>query len=150
MLNPDYSFANDLNENPLLPPAIELPVKDLLPGSEVEFAAGDGDDDFAPHDLALDVRIGIILAGIVVPILFDGLVRDKALEKIVVVFEKAWLVIIDIYACADMHRIDQTQSFFDAALPQCGLNLRRDIDVCTPRLCLEKQFFAICFHGGLA
>jgi hypothetical protein len=35
----------------------------LFPGAEIEFAFGDGDDDFAAHDLALQMSVGVVLAG---------------------------------------------------------------------------------------
>jgi hypothetical protein len=32
----------------------------LLPGSEVELASGDGDDDLAAHDAAFQMRVGVV------------------------------------------------------------------------------------------
>jgi hypothetical protein len=72
MVQPDFreaarrSLADDLDEDPLRPVAVELAVEDLLPGAEVELALGDGDDDLAAHDLAFEVGVGVVLAGAVV------------------------------------------------------------------------------------
>jgi len=49
--------------------AVELPVKDLLSGAQVELAVGDGHDDLAAHDLPLHVRVGVVLARVIVAIL---------------------------------------------------------------------------------
>ena len=71
-------LPDDLDEHALRAPAVELAVEDLLPRPEVELAVGDGHDHLAAHDLALDVRVGVVLAGVVVPPLAVGLVRARA------------------------------------------------------------------------
>ena len=40
-------------------------VEDLLPRAEVQLTAGDGDHDFAAHDRALEMRVGIVLGTVV-------------------------------------------------------------------------------------
>src|SRR5262245_40221451 len=60
------SLPDDLHQHPLVPVAIELAVEDLFPGAEVEFALGDGADDFPAHDLPLEVGVGVVFAGAVV------------------------------------------------------------------------------------
>ena len=35
------------------PVAVKFAVENLFPGAEIEFAFGDGDDHFSPHDLGL-------------------------------------------------------------------------------------------------
>jgi hypothetical protein len=59
-------LPNHLHQHALRPSSVELAVKDLLPGAEVELAGGDGDDDFAAHDLPLEVGVGVVFAGAVV------------------------------------------------------------------------------------
>ena len=68
-LEQDYLFPNNLNQYSLSSHAVELAVKDLLPGAEVQFAVCDGNHNFATHDLPLHVRIGIILARAVMLVL---------------------------------------------------------------------------------
>jgi hypothetical protein len=46
------SFSNNFDQGPFSPAAIEFAVKDLFPGTKIEFSFGDGHDHFAPHDLA--------------------------------------------------------------------------------------------------
>ncbi len=54
-------FADDFNQDAFASPSVKFPVKDLLPGTKIELSIGDGDDDLAPHDLAFDMGIAIIL-----------------------------------------------------------------------------------------
>ena len=63
------SFADDLDQDALPAPAVELGVEDLLPRTEVQLTVRNGKNHFAPHDLALHMRIGIILTGIIMTIL---------------------------------------------------------------------------------
>ena len=61
-----HSLPNDLDENSLSASPVELVVEDMLPGTEVQPAVGDGDDDLAAHDLTLVVGVGVVLTGAVV------------------------------------------------------------------------------------
>src|SRR3990172_8630863 len=92
--HPTQSLADDFDENALSAPSIELAVEDLLPGTEIELAIGDGDHHLAPHDLPLQVRVGIVLAGPVVAIARDRLPRGQALEPdLIIVMETAFVVV---------------------------------------------------------
>src|SRR5882724_11615122 len=72
---PVTSFSKDFRQDALSASPVEFAVENLFPGSEVEFAFGDGDDDFAAHDLALEMRVGVVFAGPVVGILGDEIGR---------------------------------------------------------------------------
>src|SRR5574341_2188657 len=61
--------SNHLDEHALLPPPVELPVEDLLPRAKIEPASGDRHHHFPSHHLALQVRVGVVLAGVVVAVL---------------------------------------------------------------------------------
>jgi len=61
-------FANDLDQHALAAPSIELAIKNLLPRAEVEFTRRYRDHNLPPHNLAFQMRIGIILAGSVVAV----------------------------------------------------------------------------------
>jgi hypothetical protein len=56
-------------------------------------------------------------------------------------------VIIDEHTGRDVHGVDQTQSFFDAAGAEATVNLRRDIEQPAARGDLEPEFFAEGFQG---
>src|SRR5262245_48111631 len=86
------SLPNDFYQHPFAPPAVELTVKNLLPRTEVELAVGDRDDHFAPHHLPLDVRVGVILARIVVSVLLDRLVRRELFQPDRIVMVQTGLV----------------------------------------------------------
>ncbi len=75
--------------------AVEFAVEDLFPRAEVEFAFGDGDNDFAAHDLTLEMRIGVIFASAVVAVSRGGRVRRQFLQPNVVVMMQARLVVVD-------------------------------------------------------
>jgi hypothetical protein len=64
---PPASLSNHLHQHALRPSPVEFSLKDLLPGAEVEFAGGDGDDDFAAHDLPFEVGVGVVFAGAAMP-----------------------------------------------------------------------------------
>src|SRR4029077_9221775 len=96
------SLPDDLDEHALLAPAIELAVEDLLPRTEVERAAGDGDDDLAAHDLALVVRVAVVFAGAIVVIAFRTRVEGRELlEPAGIVLVQARLVVVDEHARRD-------------------------------------------------
>ena len=46
-------LAYDLNEGSFAPAPIKLPIKNLLPGTEIEFSFRNGNDYFTAHDLTL-------------------------------------------------------------------------------------------------
>ena len=142
-LFPDY-----LDEDALLPAAVELAVEDLFPRPEIELPVGDRDNDFTAHHLAFDMSIGIVLAGVVVPVLADWIVRDQTFEKVVVVFKQTGFIVIDIHARADMHRIHKTKAFLDAVFLQGRFYLRSDVDVRAAGFRLKCQFFSIGFHDA--
>src|SRR5436190_21518137 len=85
------SFADDLDQHPLGPPAVEFAVKNLLPRAEVELAARDRDDNFAAHDLALVMSVGVIFAGAVVLIpLRRWVERRQRLQPFLVIRMQPW------------------------------------------------------------
>jgi hypothetical protein len=51
--------SNDLDQDALPAPAVELAVKDLLPRAEVEPLVGDRHDDLAAHHLSFQMGIGV-------------------------------------------------------------------------------------------
>jgi hypothetical protein len=82
-------FSNDLNQHPLPLAPVKLPVKDLLPGAKIQPAVGHRHHHLSTHDLPLQVRVRIVLAGTVVPILVDRRVRRELLQPDLVVVVKA-------------------------------------------------------------
>src|SRR5258708_7571940 len=56
---------HDLHDDTLLPLAVELGVEALLPRTEIERAAGDRQHPLVPHERPFQVRVGIVLARLV-------------------------------------------------------------------------------------
>ncbi len=141
------SFADDLHEHPLRSTSVELAVEDLFPGSEVEFSFGDSNDDLSTHDLPLQMRVGIVLAGPVVLVtLGRGVERGELFEPGFIILVQARLIIVDEHTGGDMHGVHEDQSLGDAALTDCVLNPRRDVEKAHPAGKLERQILGVRFQ----
>src|SRR5262245_14930575 len=103
------SLADDFHQDPLSPPAVELAVEDLFPRAEVELARGDRDDRLPAEELALQMRVRVVLARVVVAPPRRRLVRAEALEQRPEVLVQAALVVVDEDARADVHCIDEDE-----------------------------------------
>ena len=77
---------DDLDQNALRPPPVELAIEDGLPRSEVEFTFGDGNDNFTAHDLSFVMGVSVILARSVVFVMADWFMRGEFFEPALVVF----------------------------------------------------------------
>lgn len=62
------SLTYNLHEYSLASTPIELTVENLLPRPKIQLALGNRHDHLAPHQLALDMGVAIVLSGFVVPI----------------------------------------------------------------------------------
>ena len=90
------SFPNDFDEHPLAPTAIEFTVKYLFPRAEIQFTAGDSDDYFPPHHLALEMSVSVVLARSIVMVLRNGVVRRQSFQPdFVIVQETIFRVIYE-------------------------------------------------------
>ena len=89
------SLAENFHERAFAAAAVELAVENLFPRAEVEFARSHGDDDLAAHDGALEVGVGVVLAGAVVVVSRVGLFGRKLFEPALVVGMQAGLVVVD-------------------------------------------------------
>ena len=78
-------LPDDFDQRAFASSAIPLSVEDLFPRAEIEFAFGDGDNDFAAHHLPFEVSIGVILTGVVVTVLAGGFVGGELFKPIFVV-----------------------------------------------------------------
>src|ERR1035441_6571515 len=142
-------FSDDLNQRAFLASAVELAVEDLLPRSKVELAAGDGNHHFASHHLPLHVRVRIVFAGAVVPVLRGRLVGREPFEPFLVIRVQARLIVVDEHGSRDVHGIDQHQTFLDTAFPEAVFHLPCDIEERAPAGNLKPQFSAKGFHPAI-
>ena len=140
-------LANDLNQHSFRSASVELAVKNLLPGAEIELPVGNGDDNLPAHDLPFVMGVAVVLAGAVVVVgLRRGIVRGKLLQPSLVVFVEPRLVVVDEHRCGDVHRVDKHQSVAHAALVDRRLDLRRDVHEIHPLGDVEREGFPMCFH----
>ena len=109
-LKQELSRPDDLDQHPLPTPAVELPVEDPLPRAKVEPALGHRHHHLAPHDLAFQVGVGIVFAGIIVPVLADGRMGSQSLQPLFIVLMQSVLVVIDEHAGRNVHRRYKGQS----------------------------------------
>ena len=63
------SLPNNFHQHALAAVAVEFTVENLFPRAEIQFPFRDGHHDFAAHDLAFHVRVGIVFTGAVVLVL---------------------------------------------------------------------------------
>src|SRR5574339_417957 len=94
-------LTHDLDDNALAAAAVELRVEHLLPGTEIERAVGDGQDHLVPQDGALQVRVGIVLAGLVMLVRQPR--RRELLEPRLEVLDQSVLPVVDVDARRDVH-----------------------------------------------
>ena len=57
-----------LDQHAFATSAVEFAVENLFPCAEIQFALRNCDDDFPAHDLALEMGISVVFAGLVVSI----------------------------------------------------------------------------------
>src|SRR5689334_21701084 len=123
-------LADDLDQDLLVALAVELAVEDLLPRAEIELALRDRADDLAAHELALEVRVRVVLAGAVVGVGGRArVVRGELLEPLREVLVEARLVVVDEDARRDVHRVDEAEAFLHPALVDRLLHVASDVDV---------------------
>src|SRR5436309_3010962 len=95
-------FTHHLHDDALLPLTIELGIEDLLPRAEIELAVGDGQNHLMTHDRALQMRVGIVLAGLMMTVGKTG--RGDLLEPHLKVVDETVLPIVHVDAGRDVHR----------------------------------------------
>jgi len=122
------SLSDYLDQYSLLSSAVEFAVENLFPWPEIQFAFGDRNDNFAAHDLTLQVCIGVVFAGPVVSIGVRRHVRRQFFQPQLIIVMKAWFVIVDEYRSSDVHGVHQTKTFHYVASVDEFLDLRCDID----------------------
>src|SRR5947207_15765457 len=65
------SFANHLDDHPLRPLAIEFSIEDALPSPQIKLAGDDRQNHLMVHQDGFEVRIAVILAGLVMPVILE-------------------------------------------------------------------------------
>jgi len=140
-------LPNDFHQRPLPASAIELAIKDLFPRAEVEFAFGNGYDNFASHDLPFHVGIRVILAGAVMEVLGGGRVRRQLFQPYFIIVQQSVLGIIDEDRGCYMHGVYQTEPLLHTALAHEGLHGLCDVHEPTAVWNFKPEVFCQAFHN---
>ena len=135
-------LANNLHQHSLGPAAVKLAVENLLPRAEVQFAFGDRDDDFAAHDLTLEMGVSVIFSRAIVPVSAGRRVWRESFQPNFVIVMKSGFIVINKDRSGDVHGIDETKAFGDAALVNEFFDLRRDVDEPTSARDFEPKMFS--------
>ena len=136
------SLSDYLDQHSLFSSAVEFAVENLFPRPEIQFAFGDRNDNFAAHDLTLQVCIGVVFAGTVVAIGVRRRVRRQFFQPQLIIVMKAGFIVVDEYRSRDVHGVDQTKTFGYAAPVNEFLDLWRDIDEPTSIRYFKPKMFS--------
>src|SRR5688572_13338415 len=98
-------FPHHFHDDALATLAVEFRVEDLFPWPEVECAAGDRQHHLVSHERALQVRIGIVFARLMV--LVRHARRRELLQPDLEVLDQTAFPVVDVDARGDVHRRDQ-------------------------------------------
>ena len=140
------SFSYDFHQYPLLPPSVELAIKDLLPRTKIQLPFRYRHYYLSPHYLSLHVRIGIVFPGIVVAVLVHRFVRSQFLQPPVIIAVKPAFVVVDENGRSDVHRVYESNPFPDAAFKKALSYLGGNIDESAASRYVEPEFLSVTFH----
>ncbi len=139
-------ISNYFDEHSLAPSAVEFAVENLFPRPEVQFAFGDRDDDFATHDLTLEVGVSIVFASAIVSISGRRLVRREFFQPELVIVMESRFIVINKHRGGDVHGVDEAKAFGHAAPVNKLLDFRRDVDEPASARDLKPKMFSERFQ----
>jgi hypothetical protein len=139
-------LSNYFDQHALAAAAIKLSIENLFPGPEVQFALRDRNNHFPAHHLPFEMRVGIVFAGAIVPIVIYGLVWREFLEPDFVIVQETVLGIIDKNRSGYVHRVDEAKSFLNAAFLDKVLDGVGNVHKSPAAWHLKPQFFPQRFH----
>src|SRR5579859_5428154 len=142
------SFANDFHQSALAPATVKFPIENLLPRTEIKPPFGDGDYNLAPHDLAFQMRVSVVLTGAVVQVLGNRSMRREFFEPGFIVLKEAAFRVVDENRGRYVHGVDQAQPFLHAALADEPFHRVSDVDETAAIGDLKPEMFGERFHGA--
>ena len=135
-------LANDFYEYSLPAFTIELSIEDRFPGPEIKLAVCYRDNDLTSHDGSFQVGVGIVFIAVVF-VLGMRMLGGELFEPFFEVSVKSRFVVINENAGRNVHGVDQSKTFSDAAFGDTGLDLWRDMKEFAPVFGFEPEFFPI-------
>ncbi len=105
--------AENFDDHPLAALAVELGIENTLPGTKVEVAVGDRQSGLVVQQQRLEMRVAVVLAGLVV--LVVGTRRGQFLEPFADVLNEPALMIVHVNGGRNVHGRDKAEAIFHAA-----------------------------------
>src|SRR5215467_6184207 len=102
------SLSQSLEQHALRAASVEFAVVDALPRSEVEFAIGDGHEHLMAEQHPLEVRVRVVFARLMMPIVES--MRRELLEPLHDVVPEPGLMVVDEDARGDVHRTHEDEA----------------------------------------
>ncbi len=135
-----------LNQNSFAPSSVEFSVEDLFPRPEIEFALGDRDDNFAAHDLALEMGVCVVFACLIVSIGARRSMWSEFFQPPLIIVMQSRFIVVDEHRCGNVHRVNQTKALgYTASLNQLP-DFRCDIDEPASMRHFKPKMFCERFH----
>jgi hypothetical protein len=106
-------FSDDLDDDPFGALPIEFAVEKALPGTKIDPAIGDGQDDLVMQQEVFEVGIPVVLACLVMAI--AGIYGFKLLCPFHDVAVEAGFLVLDDDSCGEVHRGYEGKTFLDSA-----------------------------------
>jgi hypothetical protein len=116
-------FTYDFDQYPLPPSAVEVAVKDMLPGAKIETSVDHGDNHFAAHDLTFHMSVSVVFAGVIVPALTDGRVGGQPFQPLFIVGVQTPLVVVDEHAGRNVRQYSTLHGIYKGQSPLCRIPL---------------------------
>ncbi len=133
--------SQQLHDDAFAALAIKFGIEGALPGAEVQMAVGDGQSDFMVQQQGLQVRVGVVLPGLMMAVI--GACGGEPFQPLFDVGNQATLMIVDIDGGGDVHGRDKAKAIADAAAGNDFLKLRRDVDDLLPLSGVEDQILRV-------
>ena len=117
-LSPQKSASASTTAVIRVSPFFLFSVEALFPRPEIQPAFRHRNDHLASHDLALHMRVGIVLSGVVVPVLAHRFMRCYLLWSGIVIMLQLRFIVVDEHRSGNVHGVYDA---FTITTTSCGL-----------------------------
>src|SRR5215510_2654538 len=140
-------FTHHLHDDALSALAIELGVEHLFPWTEIEGTARNRQHHLVTHDGAFQMRVRVVFAGLMVPVVETG--GRQLLEPRLKIVNQAVLPVIHINTGGDMHSRHEHHAFLHTAFFDNLRDIVSNADELLTLLRVEPQIFCVEGHSTL-